>query len=182
MSQFEGLVVGEATPQPEGTPVTREALLAEGFKCFYDECTPEQLEKSIDPFFYYKGEFRIYDQLDEFYIVTGSNPDGKSGRRVETMERVKTEYEEATGRVYTKYEVLEDTAPIDLDVRAFTISKGFRKIRLHGGPGNGKTAVWPAVASFFIYQYTGENGRTEGARYQRKPGTKLKFMYVGPTN
>ncbi len=180
---MDELIKGEAPEKQPGTPITREALLAEGFISRAEELPESELEKETDPFYYYKGDFRLYDQLDEFYYVTGQSDTGKTGRRIEDMESLRQVYQHETGRIYTKYEVLTDTTPADLpDARNLTIAKGFRKIKLIGGPAHGKTAVWPAVASFFIYQYVGEGGRTEGAKYQRKPGTKTLFNYAGPTN
>lgn len=157
------------------TPITKELLLAEGFKDFAASLSEQDLELQDDPFYFFKGDFKLYDVIDAFYYC---------GVRVSTMEQLRVIYERETGRLYTKYEALDDTAPVELDgviIPPRLVKDGIIKAKLKGGPGDGKTVAWPAAASFYIYQYK-EGVTTHAAKYQRKKNRKTIFNYIGHTN
>lgn len=167
-----GELAGESNP---GTPITRTLLLAEGFIDHVATLTEQQVEDADDPFYFSKGEFRLYDVVDDFYYM---------GTRIDSMERLRELYQAETGRIYTRHEVLEDTPAPDYHgpvIGPGMLKKGIIKARLKGGPGDGVTVSWPAVASFYIYQEKLPSGRTAGHRYQRPKNRKTIFKYIGPT-
>lgn len=174
----------EQTPEQEKpvTPVTVENLLAYGYLDFAASCSQEQLEMHPDPFYYNKGEFKVYDLGGDFYVDSSQELGLKGGTRVTSMEALADMYEHFTGRIHTRYEVLEDTVPdtegkpgIVLPLKSGTLIKA----KLQGGPGNGVVVLWPKVARFYVHQIK-VNGKTEGHRYQRKANTKKTFLYIGP--
>lgn len=155
----------------ETTLITKEWLTANGYLYKAEELTPEELEEHPDPFYYFKGEFRIYDVIDKFYV---------DGVAVDTTERLAYLYERYTGRIHSTATVLEDTIAPELKPVIGPVKVGFVKAKLRGGPGDGITVKWPVVSAFFIYQTRNERGQQEGFRYRRKDGTKTIFLYAGP--
>lgn len=169
------MVSEEGNLEESKTPITRELLIKEGFIDHVTTLSEAQAEAEDDPFYFNKGKFKLYDVADEFYYM---------GTRIDTMERLRALYEAETGRIYTKYEVLEDTPAPDYSGPVLgpnAQKRGIIKARLKGGPGNGTTVLWPAVARFYIYQDKQPDGTTAGHRYQRPANRKTTFHYIGPT-
>lgn len=171
-----------ATPEIVGEPVTRESLLFYGYTDYAASLTPEELDRSSDPFYFIKGNFKLYDLGDGFYTDASQEAGLKGGTKVLTMEQLAVIYEGHTNRVHTIYTPLEDTTPefkpgVVLPLNAK--NQNLIKAKLKGGPGDGEVIMWPKHASFYLLQSTFK-GKTEGHRYQRKPGTKKTFIYIGP--
>lgn len=170
-----------------GTTLTHDVLKAEGFRYKLDELEGDDLSKHPDPFYYYKGEFRIYDVMDDFYIRTPGV--AGAGMRVQSLEALQEAYIDFMGRRYSKEEIPEDSEVPNYDDahKALQGMQGedYTKIKLIGGPGNGKTIIWPAFANAFVYQ-TSEvvGGRTikHGFKYEKRKGRKTMYDYVGPTD
>lgn len=172
------------SPIPEGTPVTIENLLAFGYRDFAAEQSAMMLDMHPDPFYYYKGDFKVYDLGNEFYVNASQERELKGGARVETMEKLAEMYQIHTGRLHTPHQVLEDTAPVEPTPKPGIVlplkSPNLIKAKLKGGPGDGEVVAWPKNAAFYIRQIT-VDGKVEGHRYKRKAGTKKTFLYIGVT-
>lgn len=159
------------------TLITSERLKAEGFKYKLDELTEDEAIAHSDPYYFYKGDFKLYDVIDKYHYGAAV---------VKTMEQLRELYQQETGRLYTKYEVLDDTAAPDLTAADSVYitpvqAKKVQKIKLQGGPGDGKTAIWPRRVGTYLYQETLSSGKTVGHRYVLKKGRKAVYVYVGPT-
>lgn len=168
-----------------GTPLTHEIMRQEGFLYKLDELTSEQVDDHSDPFYYYKGEFRVYDVMDEFYIRPFGREHIATGTRVQTLEALQEAYIDFIGRSYTKNIVVEDTPiPTYEDLPSnVKVPAGFVKAKLMGGPGAGMVIKWPAVATFFIYQTeeTIGNRKVKSSwQYKKRKNCKTLFDYVGP--
>lgn len=158
------------------TPLSKELLLSEGFIYKFDELIAQGVDLESpdapeDPYYFYKGDFRIYDVIEDFYY---------NGGKVTTLEEIKALYEAETNRIYVPTVVLEDTAPVSVLHTGKVDKSRFVKAKLTGGPGEGITVKWPRGLAFFVYQVKNDNGKTESFRYRRKAGTKTKFLYAGP--
>jgi hypothetical protein len=168
-----------------GIPLTHEVLREEGFLFKAEELSQEELNAHSDPFYYYKGEFRVYDVAGDFYVKPPGRESG-TGTRIQTLEALQEAYIDFMGRTYTKYAVVEDTPPPDyeaLPAKSYD-AKLIGQIKLVGGPGDGVLTIWPKAASFFIYQTTkvvGGRVMSEGWEYKRKEDDKTVFEYIGPT-
>jgi hypothetical protein len=153
--------------------LTRDQLLAEGFIYQFDAMTAsgQDPDEHDDPYYYFKGDFKIYDVIEDFYY---------RGGKVYTLEQVKALYEAETGRNYTPSIVLPDSEVPDYKFTGKTDAKKFVKAKLHGGPGDGLTVAWPRGVMFFVFEHKTDNGKKEAFRYRRKDGTKSVFLYAGP--
>lgn len=170
--------------------ITKKRLLKEGFIYRAKELSQEFLQQHLtdeqikllsprerddfrDPFYFYKGNFRIYDVVKEFYLANGA--------KIFTMAQVRKCYEEYTGNPYQDHFVPADTDPVNVEYTgsAEGLSKGIQKISLRGGPGDGLTLLWPKVANFYIHQVLDEKGKSEIHRYVRKEGARSVYDYHG---
>lgn len=182
---MEHIVNTEVQQEFAGVPLTAEVLVAEGFRYKAEELSTEELNAHNDPFYYYKGEFRVYEVMEDFYIKTPGKETGV-GTKVQTLEALQEAYISFMGRPYKKEILVEDTLPPDYEAPpAQTNSKlAMVEIILEGGPGDGVKVLWPKVASFFIFQTTkivGSRMMPEGWEYKRKKDNPLIFEYSGPT-
>jgi hypothetical protein len=155
------------------TPITVAALLADGFVYKFDEIrlAGADPDEHDDPYYYYKGEFRVYDVIQDFYV---------HGHRITSMEKIRELYEAETGRRFNTFYVPEDTAPAEVNFTGTVDKNRFVKAKLRGGPGEGLTVKWPLNMPAFIYQTKSADGVTESFRYLRKKRTKGVFQYAGP--
>lgn len=153
--------------------LTREQLITEGFLYQFDlmVAAGEDPDKHDDPYYYFKGEFRIYDVVEDFYY---------QGAKVYTLEQVKELYEAETGRIYVPTIVLADTSVPDYTYNKKVDPDKFLKAKLRGGPGDGLTVKWPRGLTFFVYEMVNDKGKKESFRYRRKLGAKYVFLYAGP--
>lgn len=148
--------------------LTPEILTELGFRWKLDELSEEEIEKADDPFYWYKGEAKIFEVINDFYTAEGG--------KLFTPDQVKAYYEEVTGRQYTAHPMPEDTVPTDLPVNPKAIGANLIKGRMKDGPGKGKVFLYPKGCPFFVYQVK-EGGKTAAYKYQKKRGTKTIFLY-----
>lgn len=180
---FADIDPDRSNKEPEGTPVTRESLLFYGYEDHAASLTAEELDKAGDPFYFIKGDFKLYDLGDVFYTDASTDPALKGGTKVTTMEQLAVIYEAWTGRVHTIHAPLQDTEPqatpgivLPLNLTGANLIKA----KLKGGPGDGMLISWPKMAVFYLLQVKTPTGKQEGHRYKRKAGTKKTFLYIGP--
>lgn len=165
-------MIDEIFTEDSGTPITHEKLIAEGFVYYPETVDKDTLDKKDDPFYYFKGPYRLYEVGDWFYSGT---------TRIKSMEHLKDHYTEETGRTYTKAPMPEDTPPPDLSAVSPGKRKKIHRIRLVGGPGDGQLLMWPKGMPFFLYQEILPSQRVQGHRYKLKPKTKKVYVYDRPT-
>lgn len=151
----------------EGTPLTREILTDLGFTWKLGELTAEEIEAHDDPFYWYKGPVKVYEVIDDFYV---------SESKVQTKEQLILMYEDISNRELTKEPTPEDTEPADLTTVKL-VRAGMVKARMRGGPGDGKTFIYPKGLHFFIHQVKDATGSTHAHKYARKKGTKTIFEH-----
>lgn len=153
--------------------LTHDQLKENGFIYQYEalKATGENPDDYDDPYYYFKGAFRLYDVIDDFYY---------KGGKVYTLDQVKELYEAETGNNYVPTIVLPDSEVPNYAFTGKTDKKKFVKAKLQGGPGAGLTIKWPRGVMFFVFEMKTDTGKKECFRYRRKDGTKSVFLYAGP--
>lgn len=155
--------------------INEQLLRREGFIFKAEMVSADQLLNSDEDYMYFfKGRLRVYEAGSKYFVKYINEGDGFQERKeiavqVNTLAELKNHYENAMNRAYTSKMVVEDSVtgnPVPMDA---VPPKGYIKIQLQGGPGNGEFHLYLKNSqNFMLQRQDPETGKVITHMYRKR--------------